>query len=500
MQNPDRQEFTGALLSGLGSLCLYLLTLAPAVQGFDSAELTLGAYDLGFVHPPGYPLYLMLGHLFMSLPFSNPGYRLNLMSAIFASLTGVLLFKLLYRQTGSFWAALVPTALFASAPLVWSQSNRAEVYTLHLCLMTGALLAWYTAHKTHRAGGYWVCFLLLGLGAGNHTTTLLLWGPALALTIWSEPDHRKEVLLANLLAVGLAGLIYLYFPWRARSELQVDYIRNYFNLNPGTPGGLIWLASGQAFRCLLLRPENPAAFLNEAFRLVKFLWEGSLGFGLVLGVWGWLFLQKTQRNWNYLLSTYFLANLVMFLAYGAVDKEVIFLPAYIVMSLWVGSGFAGFTQWTARRWPNLREGAIQAASGLALLFVIVFGAVAAWPTLNLRNNYQVYSYAKNILDEVSPSTTIVNHWATASVFDYLRIVEGVRPDVKSFNVDFYFLGIQDGCKPISDEQLLANGWVFWLESLSRQDRLCFIEPLPDAPEGFAWRRKGSCWHLELLNP
>ena len=85
----------GAVVCLLGASGLYLSTLAPTVQAFDSAELTVGAYTLGFVHAPGYPLYMVLGHLFGQIPIGDIGFRLNLMSAVFGVSTVLVLYLLL---------------------------------------------------------------------------------------------------------------------------------------------------------------------------------------------------------------------------------------------------------------------------------------------------------------------------------------------------------------------------------------------------------------------
>ena len=86
------QKSVDLILSGpflaLLVFLLYIRTLAPGVWGFDSAELATGVYTLGIVHPPGYPLYIILGKFFsFVIPVSDLAYRLNLMSAIFAAIT-----------------------------------------------------------------------------------------------------------------------------------------------------------------------------------------------------------------------------------------------------------------------------------------------------------------------------------------------------------------------------------------------------------------------------
>ena len=82
------------LLVFLVSLFFYLITLAPTIfDGLDSIEYTTSAYRLGIPHSTGYPLYLILGKAFTYLPFGDVGYRINLMSAVFAAATSMLVFK-----------------------------------------------------------------------------------------------------------------------------------------------------------------------------------------------------------------------------------------------------------------------------------------------------------------------------------------------------------------------------------------------------------------------
>src|SRR5271157_109392 len=59
-------------------LILYILTLAPSVIAGDSGELTTEIYQMGACHPPGYPLYGILGKLFTFLPVGDIAYRVNL--------------------------------------------------------------------------------------------------------------------------------------------------------------------------------------------------------------------------------------------------------------------------------------------------------------------------------------------------------------------------------------------------------------------------------------
>jgi hypothetical protein len=484
----------GALLCLACVLAVYLLTLAPTVQGFDSAELTVGAYTLGFVHPPGYPLYMLVGHLFAQIPLGDVGFRLNVMSATFGTLTALTLYALIWLQTGDWLTSVVPTLMFSTIPIFWSQAIRAEVYTLHSFLMASALLAWFHARSSGRIAPLVLSFALLGLGMANHLTTALLWTCVLICTVWSSARWRRASLGTVLLGLAIAGLLYTYFFVRTRSELAVDYIRPYFGVDPGTLDGLWWMLSARAFRPLFYLDLSPANLWQDIVDLSTQIWNNSLGVGLFLGIWGWRRLHKTLRLWNCLLSLYFVANLVLFLTYHVADREVMSVVMYVVGSIWIAQGIRGFASWAALRLRSLTPSQCSVAVNLILLLVIVIGAYLNWSSVTLSHNQRTYDFAAQLLERVAPSTMIVNHWVTAAVLDYLQIVEGRRPDVSSFNLEFYFLGLQTQYRSL-DSVPAQLAWFSWLDDQLERRPLCFVEPLPPVPSHLRWAGGDVCWTL-----
>ena len=73
-------------MAGL-ALAVYLRTLAPTVMWYDMGEFATAAYVLGIAHNTGYPLLMLLGKLFTYLPLGDIAYRVNLLSAVCAALT-----------------------------------------------------------------------------------------------------------------------------------------------------------------------------------------------------------------------------------------------------------------------------------------------------------------------------------------------------------------------------------------------------------------------------
>ena len=59
----ERRDAAISIAIGVAYFALYLATLCPVVYWYDSAEYVTAAVTLGIPHPPGYPLYVLLGHV-----------------------------------------------------------------------------------------------------------------------------------------------------------------------------------------------------------------------------------------------------------------------------------------------------------------------------------------------------------------------------------------------------------------------------------------------------
>jgi hypothetical protein len=201
-----------AVLAGL----LYFLTAARDFVVGDTPELITAAVSLGVAHPPGYPLFTMLGHLFSLLPFGPVPFRVSLLAVVCSSLTVGVVYFTAVRLTRSRLAAAVAALSLAINPLFWSWSLVAEVFPLNNLL--AALLIYFLVLWQEQPGR--TVFLVAasfvsGLAMSNHHTIVLL-GPAVCFVLWQQ----RAVLLARPAMIGccvvvfLCGLLpYLYVPW-----------------------------------------------------------------------------------------------------------------------------------------------------------------------------------------------------------------------------------------------------------------------------------------------
>ena len=78
------------------SFIVYLSTMATTVPYWDCGEFIATSYILGVPHPPGSPLYLILGRIFSMLPLNTDiAFRVNLMSPITSAIAVMLLYLII---------------------------------------------------------------------------------------------------------------------------------------------------------------------------------------------------------------------------------------------------------------------------------------------------------------------------------------------------------------------------------------------------------------------
>src|SRR5437899_3501918 len=210
----EQPPYLVAAAVSLGALIIYILTLAPTTQFWDTSEYIAAAYTLGIPHPPGNPLFVLLAHVFGLLPLAA-GYaaRINLFAAVTSAVSAGCWFLVAERWLRSFVPALWPRRLAAlagalvsaTAFTVWNQSVVNEkVYTLSL--LSIALILWLIvrwddqppgeAHDHHLL----LIIYLLALTATNHMMGVLV-GPVVLVLLFhplkqnrpaSEPERRIE--------------------------------------------------------------------------------------------------------------------------------------------------------------------------------------------------------------------------------------------------------------------------------------------------------------------
>ncbi|MCK4689953.1 MAG: DUF2723 domain-containing protein, partial [Candidatus Marinimicrobia bacterium] len=208
---------------------VYMDTLAPTVSFWDCGEFIATSYTLGVPHPPGSPLFLLIGRLFSMLPISSDiAYRVNIISPIVSSLAVMFLFLIIVKLLKSwgnpktplhklavYGGAFIGAMTFAFTDSHWFNAVEAEVYafsTFLTAIVVWLILKWEEhADKPGHERYLLIIAYILGLALGIHLLNLLAVF-FIALIIYFKKTKVSSIpwLIADLvIGVAVIGIIFL---------------------------------------------------------------------------------------------------------------------------------------------------------------------------------------------------------------------------------------------------------------------------------------------------
>ena len=405
-----------ASLVGAAIFAVYCAGACRTIYVGDSGELVAAAATLGIAHPSGYPLYVLLGHLWIDLvPLGSVAFRMSLFSAFFGALACGLFYGMVRRQNLSMTAGLLGALCLAFSPSFWAEATVQRVYTLNgfFVVAVGACaLEWY---RTRRIGWMILAAFVAGLGTSNHTIMGVVGLAVGVFALISAPELlRRPRHLAACIGAGLAGLLpYLYMPWRSRQNPRLDWG------DPETLDSLFGAMTRRDFwdRAWIESPGDALLILGDFLRGTgeELLWVGTLlaGAGVVYGL--------RSRRPVLLPLLIMTANLIAVGLHGSRTDIFVwhryYIPAWVMAALLTAWG----TEMLRERWG--RKSLIALALPLALL-------VTGWARFD-RSDYRIADdFSRKLLATMPPGA----HLAASDdnvlfVLTYLHLVEGLRPDV-----------------------------------------------------------------------
>jgi hypothetical protein len=424
------------------SILVYWLTLSPTINSFDSAELITGAYSLGIIHAPGYPLYLLIANLAAHMPWGGIPSNVNLLSAIFSSLAALVVFYASWRLTGAIWSSILAALLMAFSRLFWSQAVIAEVYALNAflvaCMVLMAII-WY--ERPTRKALIWLAFIV-GLSLTHHPSSMLLL-PGLAVLVllrsreaqlsWRSVWPAIPVMLAPL-------LLYLYLPLRSLANPPLDYVGGYFDVNLASIEGLLWMISGRMFGEEVFGRSIADGFSQLVF-LNRQLWLNLVGGGLVLALYGLVSLRRRIGLAIFLGGS--AALIVTFFAfYDVVDSALMIHPVLVLLVPPLAVGTDRFVTQVLQ--PTVFRTTVQTwLMPLAIVISVSLVVSANWRFADRSDDYSAYEFAQRVMDVVQPNALLLAQWTSATPLEYAQIVEGRRPDVEIIDRGLLGLAVRD---------------------------------------------------------
>ena len=222
-----RPDIFGAGLVAVVTATVYLATLQPDFGGpEDTPKFQFLGYVLGTGHPPGYPLYVMLSHLFVrTLRVGTIAYRANLFSAMMAVLSCVAVFTVARVLGGSRWASVCAAVALATGPSFWRSAVFAEVYSLAAAVVGVSLALLLTWGVRGTPVLLLAAIATTAAGFGNHLTIVGVIPAYVVYVLWREHrvlTPRFVAAAALLVALGVAQYGFVI----VRTRQQASYLES----------------------------------------------------------------------------------------------------------------------------------------------------------------------------------------------------------------------------------------------------------------------------------
>ena len=231
MYSETRKDWLAGLAVFALILAAYLETMCLWIPFWDSGEFVATSYILGIPHPPGTPLYVLIGRVFTLFPFGYVAARVNFLSALssalavfFTFLLTVRLIKMCFKVEGwkAWMGALVASFFMAFSNTFWQNGTEAEVYSLSSFVMVLTLwmsLRWWDAFGKGNSDRMLVAIAyILSLCIGIHLGTLLVAPGILVLVLLVDwRTVTKPKLIAAVFFLFVLGMsVHLYLLLRSR--------------------------------------------------------------------------------------------------------------------------------------------------------------------------------------------------------------------------------------------------------------------------------------------
>ena len=216
---------------------VYLLTLEPTASWWDCGEYIATAFKLQVGHPPGAPLFQLIGRFFSLFAFgdtSKVALMINVMSALSSSFTILFLFwtitmlgrKLLPDENGMskgnmiaiLGSGLVGSLAYTFSDSFWFSAVEGEVYAMSsffTAITFWAILRWErVAGEKHALRWIILIAFLVGLSIGVHMLNLLAI-PAIAFVYYFKkykPTSRGVLVTLGISMLLLVIIMYVIIP------------------------------------------------------------------------------------------------------------------------------------------------------------------------------------------------------------------------------------------------------------------------------------------------
>lgn len=235
-----------ALLAFLISLTTYTMTVQKTLPFWDCAEFTAATVQQQVPHPPGAPLFLMVGKLFHQfIPFGDPAWRVNMVSVVATAFSALLLYLItvmvinnfrgkqpenLAEALGIYGSAFVGAMAFNFSDTLWFNGVESEVYaasTVFVAIIVYLMMRWNEEADTPGHERYLLLIAyLIGLSTGVHLLSILtVFSITMVVYFRKYPISTKSFIIMGIIGVALFVVIYKGIVMSYPALLGGDFFR-----------------------------------------------------------------------------------------------------------------------------------------------------------------------------------------------------------------------------------------------------------------------------------
>lgn len=484
-------------------LAVYAASAPRTVALEDDGIFILAALDAGVAHPPGYPLFSLLGHLLSHLPLGSPAFRLHLVSGLFGALACAMLYLIGRRVGAPGWAAAIAALGWGLSEHFWSQAIITEVYTLNslLCLTIFYCLLCAQGNGAPKTAPLCWAALCFGLGLANHWPLTVLAGAAFLILLF--PLGRQVIARLPrlaLIALASAAALYGWMVWRSHQQGVISFYGPIDDLE-----SFWFIISRKGYSGIETSPT--ATVLDD----LAFAWFFARNLALQLTLPGALLaLLGIVCAWRAGLRYVVLAALAIVFMHGfalaiLLDfdydyfKQSVFRPysitAYGFWALWMGYGLGSAAAWL-RGAPGGRIWAPLAAAGALAIPLYLFSGNLQ---VNDRSEYRFADdYARKILTSLPDNAVYLAHGdVEVGPMGYLHHMEGLRPDIELISLQGLVFSNRL-FSPLLKKKARQDLLWKYVEKSRRPLFLTTNSPLDPPREGYSFTGNGLYMRLERV--
>lgn len=432
----------GHILIGVIIGGIYFYSQVKTIYGGDAGDLVSAIVTLGIPHPPGYPLYTILGIDAVKIfQYSTIAWRVGLVSSIPSIIFIFILFDTLVYLTHKKILSLVTVLTLAFTYPIWLYSVSAEVFALNN-LLTIALI-WSLLHlfTEKRQRFLYLSSFVFGLGISHHHIIILLIPASLYLLYQARIKLRLShyFKIITYLLCGISPYLYVFVSSKNGPEVNwmgwPDF-SSFFILFTRAAYGTFRIGDFTGF--------DPLSRLLNVWALFDFAFKDFRIAGILLALIGiYQVWRKLRRIFWFLIIYLFTYIFFMFYAsYPLVDNflvatfERFVQPLYVILSIFMAFGMWFILDFILDHFPkhygNHKLSFILRSVEL-IFFILPIGVfLINYPKIIiLKNDYTAENFASDIMDSL-PQYSVLILSTDSPLFNtqYLYYTQKKRPDIK----------------------------------------------------------------------